>query len=171
MARTPRAFHEAPRVDTRQSARHARSVAVLVIRHAEAIGEGPTLSDGDRYLTPAGREQARALGRDIAMRGVVLSWVWSSSLVRAVQTAELVAVAVGFAGAVEVQPLLAPGASLRRLVDELSARGGTGALVGHEPGMSGLTGLLAAGAGGRGFRKAECCHIEGGAVVARFGGA
>jgi phosphohistidine phosphatase len=144
-------------------------VGLLVIRHADAVAEGPVLGDTDRFLTAAGREQARSLGRAIQARGLRLDWVWSSPLVRAVQTAELVAAACGFAGAIEVSPRLAPGGSVRQLLDELAAQGGPGAVVGHEPMMSALAAVLCR-AQLVGFRKAEACHIVGGAMIERFGG-
>jgi broad specificity phosphatase PhoE len=66
---------------------------VYVARHAEAEYETDLCSDDGGSLTPLGREQARKLGE--ALRGERIARVWTSSLSRAVQTAELAAGVLG----------------------------------------------------------------------------
>lgn len=64
---------------------------VLFTRSAEAEPRG--LSRGGGRLTDTGREQAAALARRLARRSV--AHVWTSPTVHAVQTAEIVAAALG----------------------------------------------------------------------------
>ena len=66
---------------------------VFVARHAEAVYESPLLSDSGGWLSPRGREQAKALAASLAPERIVR--VWSSSMARAVQTAEIVAGVLG----------------------------------------------------------------------------
>jgi 2,3-bisphosphoglycerate-dependent phosphoglycerate mutase len=66
---------------------------VFVARHAEAVYESPLLSDAGGWLSPHGREQAKALAAQLAGERIVR--VWSSPMARAVQTAEIVAGLLG----------------------------------------------------------------------------
>src|SRR6478735_8890928 len=66
---------------------------VLVARHGEAEYETDLCSDDGGSLTPLGRKQARELG--VSLQGERVARVWTSSLSRAVQTAEIVAGVLG----------------------------------------------------------------------------
>ncbi len=66
---------------------------VHVARHGEAEYETDLVSNDGGWLTPGGREQARALAA--RLRGARISRVWTSSMSRAVQTAEIVAAELG----------------------------------------------------------------------------
>lgn len=66
---------------------------VLVARHGEADYESELLSDAGGWLSSRGREQSRALAESLA--GERIARVWCSSMSRAVQTAEIVAGALG----------------------------------------------------------------------------
>ncbi len=66
---------------------------ILVARHAEAEYETDLYSDDGGSLTVLGRRQARDLG--VRLRGERIARVWTSSLSRAVQTAEIVAAGLG----------------------------------------------------------------------------
>jgi phosphohistidine phosphatase len=149
--------------------RQGGAVQIVLVRHADAVPEGPALQDEHRHLSAEGRAQCRALGALLADAGVALGAVVTSPLVRAVQTAELVAGAIGWAGVIEASVRLAPGASVRIGAGwlEQSASllsGGAVLAVGHEPSMSALTELLTGGAHVPSFRKAEACLVEDGAV-------
>lgn len=66
------------------------AVTVLLVRHGEAVPDGPRrVSDDDRPLTARGLEQALQLGRSLADRRVAA--VCSSTAVRARDTAVVVA--------------------------------------------------------------------------------
>jgi broad specificity phosphatase PhoE len=69
---------------------------IYVIRHGQtALNSAHALQGrSDAPLNATGEEQAREAGRRLAKRGIAFSHVFSSPLVRAVQTAELVAPSV-----------------------------------------------------------------------------
>jgi phosphohistidine phosphatase len=105
---------------------------IYLCRHAQAAPGDP---DELRELTPSGMEQARALGERLASLPEPPVVVLTSPLVRARQTAEAVAEALG----VTAQPRdeLLPGASvasLRRAVAGMQR--GPVATVGHQPDCS-----------------------------------
>ncbi len=99
---------------------------LVIVRHAEA---GPGTPDELRTLTPAGREQARELGRRLREEGLAPDAVLSSPLLRARETAVVLAL-----GTPEVDERLAPGASPEDIRDAVLGRGETTVLiVGHQP--------------------------------------
>lgn len=138
---------------------------IVLVRHADAVGEGPGLPDEHRYLSAAGRTASRELGALLADAGIRIAAAATSPLVRAVQTAELVLGAIGWSGPIEATRWLAPASGSRAAVDWLRQAAhdvtGRGALVcfGHEPSISGLAELLA-GEHVSAFRKAEACLVE-----------
>jgi phosphohistidine phosphatase len=109
-------------------------VQLYLVRHAHAVDDAAR--DEDRPLSADGRRQARDIGAALARQGVTLSRIVTSPLVRAVETAELVAVAVGFDGGLDVADALRPDGGWKQLQrDVLAPLGGEAAvaLVGHEP--------------------------------------
>lgn len=99
---------------------------LFLVRHAEAAPGGP---DDLRPLTPGGRDAARALGERLAGRHP--DAVVSSPLLRARETAELIARACGVEA--EVDDRLAPGATADDLREAAAGRGETVVAVGHQP--------------------------------------
>jgi phosphohistidine phosphatase len=140
---------------------------VTLIRHAEAGDDAPT--DEVRSLTARGREDARRLGRALARRGVEFSLMVSSPLVRAVQTAEIVAAEIGYRERLPVTDLLVPDGAAAQVVSWLkSARrnlegSASIALVAHEPILSALAALLIGKARYPPLRKTEALRIRLGA--------
>ena len=102
---------------------------LYLIRHAEAAPGDP---DDLRPLTPTGREVARGLGQELAGEGIEV--VLSSPLLRARETAELVAAGCG--APTEADERLAPGARLDDLRAAVVGRGEAVAVVGHQPDCS-----------------------------------
>jgi phosphohistidine phosphatase len=137
---------------------------VVLIRHAESVGETIELRDPYRHLTQHGREQARALG--VRLRDVVTpTRVWTSPLVRAVQTAELVRPDLWIEGF----PPLMPDGNAHQVIDAIKALGeAVVMLVGHEPSLSGIGALLVGDPSFAGLAKAEAVYIAGGGVRARI---
>lgn len=136
---------------------------LYLIRHAEAVSEEVAGGDHDRWLSARGRDAARGLAALLREQRVVLDVMISSPVPRALQTAELVAIGLGFAGVVEVEPALAPGVHPRRVASGLAASGLAIAIVGHEPTLSVLAALLIEQPTFPAFRTAQCCAIERGA--------
>jgi phosphohistidine phosphatase len=137
---------------------------VLLIRHTHAVDGDENLDDDSRWLSAKGRALARAVGARLREDEIVPDAIVTSRLVRAVQTAELVARGLKFQGVVEVVPDLAPDGSVRRAAKEIEERGALVAAVGHEPGISALAAHLV-GRGVAGFRKGQALVIDDGRVV------
>jgi phosphohistidine phosphatase len=110
---------------------------VVLVRHAEAAPGDP---DELRTLTPAGHEQARALGEQLRADGVRPDVVLSSPLLRARETAT----DLGFG---EPEPLeqLSPGATADDVRAAVEGRGDTVVVVGHQPDCSRITAALRGG--------------------------
>ena len=70
-----------------------RGMKLALIRHAEAVvlGEQGTTADFDRMLTELGRRQAAALAQALQRIGCIPGLILTSPLVRAWQTAEILA--------------------------------------------------------------------------------
>lgn len=92
--------------------------------------------------------------------GVVFDAVVTSPLIRAVQTAELMADAVNYLGTIESHVAFNPGAHPRLAVQELLNRGSSVAVFGHEPTMSELAAFLVGQPGFAPFRKAQVSYFE-----------
>ncbi|HZL20061.1 MAG TPA: histidine phosphatase family protein [Polyangia bacterium] len=139
-----------------------------MIRHAETGDDAPR--DGERALTLRGRGDARRMGRALARRGIGLDLLISSPLVRAVQTAEIVAAAVDYRARVEVSELLIPEAAASRVLGLLKALGNpvgrdgwenrSIALVAHEPILSAVAAALTRQPHHPPLHKAEALRIR-----------
>jgi phosphohistidine phosphatase len=145
-------------------------VQVFLIRHADAVPETPALADPQRPLSELGRAQARAIGDRLRWHDCTPSRIWSSPLVRARETAELIARGVESELAVEPIPGLAPGddphavvAALRALASEAIVM-----LVGHGPSLAALGALLTGQPALAILGRAEAVRIVDGAVRWRF---
>jgi len=145
-------------------------VDVFLIRHADAIDETLELRDPMRHLTADGRVQASSLGDRLRWHDCTPTHIWTSPLVRAVQTAELVAVGLAAKVVVEVLPMLAPGESERVVVSAVQALPADASvvIVGHEPGVSGLAALLLEKPDFPPLTKAEAVRIVDGQLRWRF---
>ncbi len=110
------------------------------MRHADAAPGEP---DELRPLTSRGRQQARDLGARLAARGVVGATVLSSPLLRARETAEEIARALGTTP--ETDERLAPGATATGVRAAVTERGENVVAVGHQPDCSRVAAELTAG--------------------------
>jgi phosphohistidine phosphatase len=150
-------------------------VRVTLIRHAEAGDDAPR--DESRALTSRGRADARRLGRALARRGVRFTAIVTSPLVRAVQTAEIVAAATEYRGRMLATDVLQPEAAAGDVVAFLATIGQqkadansevkSVALVAHEPILSAVAAALTGKGRYPGLRKAEALRIRvpGGGVA------
>ena len=123
---------------------------LLLIRHGKAEDHGHPGGDGSRALTEKGRLQTRKVGRFLQAEGLVPDLVLHSPLVRARETAEIVAEVSGAGGLVQEGWLacgMYPEEALRELA-AYTATMGTVAIVGHEPDFSGLVGYVLGAEGG-----------------------
>src|SRR5262249_59643541 len=117
--------------------------------------------DGKRPLTDDGAAQMRKSARGLARMDVTLDVVLTSPLVRARQTAEIVAAAMNPRPALVTVEALAPGAGYAALSTELEKHGRRGriALVGHEPGIGELAARLIGSRHAIEFKNGAVCRI------------
>ena len=113
-------------------------------RHGEAEPAGATQTDAERQLVEAGRDDTRLVADALARAGLTFSHLFSSPLIRARQTAEIVAGVFGVS--VEATERLRPGSRLGEVADLLAGQTGEGFfLVGHEPDFGDLVSQLVGG--------------------------
>jgi phosphohistidine phosphatase len=132
---------------------------VYLIRHSLAadIGMQP---DAHRHLTQKGRSRALAVGKRLAAEGARFDRILMSPLVRAVQTAELLAQRVP-SGELLVLDALLPGTPAQAVLSRIGSAGSI-ALVGHAPGISDIGALLVSRPGFPPFRPCQVAVIESG---------
>jgi phosphohistidine phosphatase len=123
---------------------------VYILRHGLAVepGSGGFGNDSERPLTPKGERKLWKIAQ--AMQNLDLSFdlILSSPYVRARQTAEIVAEALGLRDKIELSDVLTPAGSRKRLTDVINNREPAPEsvlLVGHEPCLSELISLLLSG--------------------------
>ncbi len=117
-----------------------------------------------RWLDAEGRAALGEVAVLLRKEGVRPDAVVASPLVRAVQTADILAAGVGFGGAIEALVALAPSGSAGHVADELPTRGASVMAVGHEPGMSALASHLS-GVRFGGFRPGQVVCVDQGRAV------
>lgn len=143
---------------------------VFLVRHADSVPETVAVRDPHRNLSPHGRAQARALGERMRWHDCTPTHVWTSPLVRAVQTAELVCGGMHCEIVVESIPSLAPDGSPRDVVTAIRTLPTTSAIliVGHEPSLSAIGALIVNDPSFQSLTKAEAVRILDDAVRWRF---
>jgi len=140
---------------------------LLVVRHAAAMEREEFASTGEsddlRPLTDKGKAEMRLVAEGLRSEVSALHVLATSPLVRARQTAEIIAEAYGL-GDSEVIDSLKPGASFDEFVSWCAGRGDTKviAVVGHEPHLGALTTWLLAGTSESRirFRKGGACLLD-----------
>jgi phosphohistidine phosphatase len=114
-------------------------VRVLIVRHGQAVPQGaPGVADTDRPLTADGERRFRAAARTIARLQRTPDALLTSPLVRARQTAGLLASAWGDIAPTAERALAEGGVDAIVEVLARQPRDATVALVGHEPTVSSL---------------------------------
>ncbi|HUP83350.1 MAG TPA: histidine phosphatase family protein [Candidatus Limnocylindria bacterium] len=132
---------------------------LYLLRHAHAGNAAAwTGDDAERPLSDRGKDQARRLGKLLADRGVMPDTILSSPKLRARQTANLVADALGVA--VTSDERLAEEFDLGALA-EMMAGVGSGSLmvVGHDPDFSDVLATLV-GAAELPMRKGALARVD-----------
>jgi phosphohistidine phosphatase len=118
------------------------------VRHGPAGQHGATPGpDHERPLTRKGVRRTRRAFAGLRRAGVRLDAVYSSPYRRARETAELLVRELRFTGDVVETPALVPDAVPGKVLEALRSGpdGGRVALVGHEPHLSHLLGVLIGG--------------------------
>ena len=134
---------------------------IHIVRHAEAVERSADIPEEHRFLTRRGRKRFRKVGKSLRKLGIEPDVIVTSPMIRAVQTADILADALRYDGELLVAALLAPGFRPQALDELLSLSGYPKAkevaLVGHEPDLGILTQRLLATEG--------ACSLDKGAVV------
>jgi phosphohistidine phosphatase len=141
----------------------ATPLELLLIRHGVAEDRGAAFpDDAIRPLSDAGAEAWRKAARGLQRFGVSLDLLLTSPLVRARQTADILAAALQPRPPIVETTALVPGAPFQALLDELNARTRRHriALIGHEPDLGHLAARLAGLRRPLPFKKGAVCRID-----------
>jgi len=136
---------------------------ILIVRHGSAVEEAPGLGDAGRWLTGKGRKATRKVGKWLTDQpDRVPTEIWTSPLVRAVQTAEILAEKVALTDNVLVAGELSPARDPGDLLKRFGAHSGAGqiAVVGHEPGLSRVAMALLGDIPWPGFKKSGVLGVS-----------
>jgi phosphohistidine phosphatase len=121
---------------------------LYLIRHGIAVDrEAFEGADADRPLTPEGVRRMRRSARGLQRLGLQLDAVWTSPLVRARQTADILADVLSCKESLREEKSLEPAAAPSAVVDQLRGQSKDAriALVGHEPHLGQLATFLLTG--------------------------
>lgn len=135
---------------------------LYLVRHAIAAERGEEWPDDTRRpLTETGIGRFKEAVEGLAWLDVEIDEIFTSPLVRAKQTANLLAHGLSNKAAVKTLDTLAPGHAPRIVMSELSkvAKRRRIALVGHEPGLGELAAHLVGSGRALPFKKGGVCHI------------
>jgi len=136
---------------------------IYLIRHGLAEERGDSWpDDAKRPLTDEGISRMRKSVRGLSRLGVTLDVVLTSPLVRARQTAEILAAGVSPRPSLISAESLAPDGSFAAVIADLEkhVRKGRIALVGHEPGIGELAARLIGSRHAIEFKKGAVCRID-----------
>ncbi len=139
-------------------------MVVYILRHAIAVErETASYPNDDRPLTEEGKEKMSKAARGIAKLVDDIDVILTSPLVRAHDTAKIVARALDAEQKLELCKELAPGSSLKNLLSSLSKYKGLKSImvVGHQPDLGYLaSALLGSNESIVEFKKGAFCAIE-----------
>src|SRR5262245_60602635 len=126
---------------------------LYVLRHGIAVPHGtPDYPDSERPLTAQGRARVREVARGFGRLGLTLDRILTSPLPRALETARIVAETLGRESDLEEAIELSADRTAEQVAEwlrELSV--GRLMIVGHNPALSDLLGLLTVGKVVEGF--------------------
>jgi len=139
---------------------------LFILRHGIAVEHGAAgyENDSERPLTSKGERKIWMVAEAMKALGISFDLILSSPLVRARETAEIVAEALKTQKRLELTDTLAPQESAKPLIDYISKRGAVDEvlLVGHEPFLSRLISLLISGDSGASvlLKKGGFCKLS-----------
>ena len=147
---------------------------LYLVRHAIAAERGEDWPDDEkRPLTAHGVSLFKESVRGLSRIDVAVDEIFTSSLVRAKQTAELLAAGLPGTPQVKVLDALAPGHTPGAVLTHLArdARRRRIALVGHEPDLGELAAHLVGAGRALPFKKGGVCRIDVESLTTRRAGA
>ena len=154
-----------PALNETPASKSAQGYQLYVMRHGIAVARGdPNFADdAKRPLTPEGKKKLKAIARGLFRLGLCVDTIISSPLVRALETAAIVAEVFAPAVPAETSDFLRPGGSLQALLNSLGKRAEQRCVlvIGHEPDLSdGVAKLVGNARANFQFKKGGCCRID-----------
>ena len=143
---------------------------LYLVRHAIAADRGDEWpDDAKRPLTERGIARFKEVVKGVNELEVAIDEVFTSPLIRAKQTAELLAAGITGKPTVKILDALAPGHTSTQVMTQLakSAKRRRSALVGHEPDLGELAAHLLGAQRAIPFRKGGICRIDVGSLSSR----
>jgi phosphohistidine phosphatase len=140
-------------------------MGLLLVRHSDAAQASGNVDDASRWLTASGRAKAENVALELHKKGLQLTRFVTSPRVRAVQTAEIFAHALGFRGPITVLPSLSYTFPAQQAARDLAGLDGHIAAFGHMPTLADIAQLLCTNNVAAGFAPSEAMWIEGGRVL------
>ncbi len=136
---------------------------LYLLRHGIAVPHGtPDIPDDERPLTTEGKKGVRRVARGLRQLGFKLDGIVTSPLPRAFRTAEIVADVLDMTDVLETADALRAEKGATSIRDWVSARTESRLmLVGHNPSLTDLVGLLITGNQGPAL-----CELRKGGVAA-----
>ncbi len=136
---------------------------LYIVRHGIAVPHGtPDIADDDRPLTPKGEKRMRQVGYGLKHLGLDLDRIVSSPLPRAYRTAEILTRVLGNPDLLETADELRAGQTCSAIAEWLTSRTEESLMiVGHNPSLSELIGLLVLG-----DLKLPLCDLRRGGIAA-----
>lgn len=132
---------------------------LFIIRHGKAERTSPSGMDRDRALKDRGMRQAAHLGQWLSESEHGPDRILASDFTRARQTAELINEALELP--LEFVRELQTGYGASAALEAIGEAGGSPAVVGHNPQLSELAGILIRGVGSdMGLRTGECVCVR-----------
>ena len=147
---------------------------LYLVRHAIAAERGEDWPDDDkRPLTARGVARFKDAVNGLAQLDVVVDEIFTSPLVRAKQTADILAEGLPGKPSVKVLDALSPGHAPGSVLAQLArtAKRRRLALVGHEPGLGELAAHLIGAGRALPFKKGGVCRIDVESLTSRRAGA
>jgi phosphohistidine phosphatase len=135
---------------------------LVIVRHGAAVAGSSDIPEAARFLTPEGRVLFRKTARTMLKNGIEPGLILTSPLIRAVQTADILAETLSYSGPLLVSNELRPGfamPALEKLLDDYRSVDEL-VLVGHEPDLSTLISFLISHPGGFNFRKGAAVRLK-----------
>jgi phosphohistidine phosphatase len=145
---------------------------IYIVRHAIAAERGPQWpDDSKRPLVERGVTRFKEAVDGLVWLDVVIEEIFTSPLVRARQTAELLSGGLPAHPPVQVLDALSPGHSPTEVLRQLGqdSRKRRAALVGHEPGLGELIGHLLGAKTPVPMKKGGVCRVDVDSLSARAG--
>jgi phosphohistidine phosphatase len=146
---------------------------LYLVRHAIAAERGSEWPDDTkRPLTERGIGRFKEAVKGLRHLDVTVDEIFTSPLVRARQTAELLAAGLDGKPPVKVLEALAPGHSFASVMSQLAkvAKRRRVALVGHEPDLGELAAHLIGAGRALAFKKGGVCRIDIGSLATKRAG-